>query len=53
MAKSHNQNYIKQISGQLSWLTRIHEYAIECYLLQDMNKCFIETLAMQYKYIGF
>ena len=51
MAKSHNQNYIKQISGQLSWLTRIHEYTIECYLLQDMNKCFIESLIMQYKYI--
>ena len=41
--------YIKHISGQLpvSWLTRTQEYAIECYLPQDINKCFIESLTMQ------
>ena len=43
----------QQISGQLSWLTRIHEYAIECYLPQHMNKCIIESLIMQYKHVGF
>ena len=50
MAKSHlvdNQNYTKHISGQLSWLPRAYEYAIECYSPQDMNKYFIESLSMQ------
>ena len=48
------ENYIKPISGPLSlnqniWICHLSA----TYLPQDMNKCFIESVAMWYTYIGF